>query len=205
MKVRTAILKHPLNAGTAVLVLLSIYFIVDVQRRRAATLGRESDLFTDGGTVTIVSAIDGDEVQVRRADGKATVVRLLGIKSFSATISDVSVSQYGQICFDYLKRRSAGQEAKLEVGETAVDAEGRLLATLYLKDDSGAYTVDLGLELVGKGYTLVYTRYDFRKMTEYVEVQQQAREAGEGLWSSEKLVAKAELLDAVWQEEKRND
>ena len=202
MRFRRALLRHPLNLATGVLLLLSVYFVVDVELRRRATLRRVSDQFQTGDVVTVVKAIDGDEVQVRHADGQTTVVRILGIKSFSSTLSDVSISQYGQICYDYLKRRSAGKEARIEVGDTPIDAEGRLLAYLYLRDDAGEHTVDLGLELVAKGYTLVYTRYPFTRMSEYLRVQEQARLAAEGLWSSEKLDAKAKLLDALWKEEK---
>lgn len=196
--------RYFLRTLALVLLAASLFFTTSVEITRRNTMAKDPDAFHEGDTVTIVKVVDADEVVVRAGE-RQTLVRLLGIKSFSATITDPGVSQYGKICFDYLKSRALDQSALIQLGDTKSDSRDRLLAYLMLKDDSGAYTVDLGKELVEKGYTLVYTRYDFTRQEDYLATQFDAREDARGFWANGAIRTKAELLDIVWREEKQND
>jgi len=197
--------KHNIRILTLILLAASVYFFVGAQKIRSITSASNPDLFSSGDIVNILEVIDGDEILVGDGDGGKTVLRLLGIKSFSSTVSDPLLSEYGNICFQYLKARAVGQTAKIVISSKQLDTEGRLLGTLFLKDAQEQFTVDLGLELVEKGYTLVYTRFDFDDMKPYLEVQEQAKHEKAGFWSDERIKARALSLRVLWDEEKRND
>lgn len=199
------LVKHNIRILTLVLLAASIHFFVGAQRIRSITLASNPDLFSSDDTVNILEVIDGDEVLIGDGKGGRTVLRLLGIKSFSPTVSDPLLSEYGKICFQYLKARAIDQTAKIIISSKQLDTEGRLLGTLFLKDSQEQYTVDLGLELVKRGYTLVYTRFDFDDMKPYLEVQEQAKRENAGFWSDERIEARALSLRVLWDEEKRND
>ncbi|MHC4119191.1 MAG: thermonuclease family protein [Planctomycetota bacterium] len=197
--------QHNISILTGILLAASLYFFVGANRMRSATTASNPHLFSTGDIVDIVNVVDGDEVLIGDGKGNNTLFRLLGIKSFSATVSDPLLSEYGKICFTYLKAKTANQKAGLEIADKELDTEGRLLGTLFLKGSQGEYTVDLGLDLVRKGYTLVYTRFDFAGMKDYLGVQKLAQEEKAGLWSNERIAARALALQLLWDEEKQND
>lgn len=197
--------QYNISLLTVILLAASLYFFVGAHRMRSATTASNPHLFSTGDIVDIVNVVDGDEVLIGDGEGNNTLFRLLGIKSFSATVSDPLLSEYGKICFTYLKAKTANQTARLEIADKGLDTEGRLLGTLFLKDSQGAYTVDLGLDLVQKGYTLVYTRFDFAGMKGYLDIQKLAQEEKAGLWSNERITARALALQLLWDEEKQND
>jgi endonuclease YncB( thermonuclease family) len=155
--------------------------------------------------VEILEAIDGDELLIGDGKGGTTQLRILGIKSFSSTVSDPLLSEYGKICFDYLKGIAVGKKARLEIADKRLDGEGRLLGTLYLRGREGEYSLNLATDLIDKGYTLVYTRYDFPEMDAYLSVQRKARRAKAGFWSNERITARAESMQLLWEEEKNRD
>jgi len=190
-----------------ILCLLSaaLYFTFGVQRLLDRIHSSNPDAFTTGDIVTVVDVIDGDELLIESQAGVPTRLRLLGIKSFSPTVSDPLLSEYGKICFDYLKARVSDQPVRLEIAEKVLDGEGRLLGTLFLKNPAGAYTIDLARDLVDKGYTLVYTRYRFEKMADYLAAQQGARALYNGFWSNDIITVRSLALLKLWEEEAAND
>lgn len=163
------------------------------------------EAFSTGDIVRIVGVVDGDEILIENNAGLATRVRIIGIMSFDPTVSDPLLSGYGNICFHYLKSTAIGHRAKVVVADKVLDGEGRLLATLFLKNSKEDYSVDLGLDLVSKGYTLVYTKYDFPDIEQYLTIQKQARGSSAGFWSNESLVDRADSLSKLWKEERVND
>ena len=74
-----------------------------------------------------------------------------------------------------------------------------------MKDSKEDYSVNLGLDLVRKGYTLVYTKYDFPDIKRYLNIQKQARDNSAGFWSNEALSERADSLSKLWKEERVND
>lgn len=197
--------RHNITIITIVLLAASCYFLVGAQRMRAITHSSNPESFASGDIVTIEEAIDGDELLISNAQGVMTELRLLGIKSFNPTVSDPLLSEYGRICFDYLKARAVKQKAQLRISPKTLDDKGRLLGMLFVEDNEGSYTIDLALELVRKGYTLVYTRYAFADMGAYLALQNQVEQERAGFWSSEKIAARAASLQVLWNEERRDD
>ncbi len=197
--------KHNITIITLCLLSVSIYYYIGVQRMLERINSSNPDSFVSGNIVTIAGIIDGDELLIENQEGIPTRLRLLGIKSFSPTLSDPLLSEYGKICFEYLKTKATDQKARLQIAPEVLDGEGRLLGTLFLEDHQGTHTVDLALDLVDNGYTLVHTRYDFTKMADYLAVQQGAKTSYHGFWSNEIVSTRALSLLKLWEEERVND
>lgn len=197
--------RHNLTMIILCLLSAALYFTFGVQRMLDRINSSNPDAFATGDIVTIVGVIDGDELLIESEKGVPTRLRILGIKSFSPTISDPLLSEYGKICFDYLKAKVSDQSVRLQIADKVLDGEGRLLGSLFLKNSAGEYTIDLARDLVDKGYTLVYTRYLFGKMADYLGAQQGARANYNGFWSNDIVSARSLALLKLWEEEAAND
>jgi endonuclease YncB( thermonuclease family) len=196
---------HLMGALTVVLACASVFFYIGAERLRAANTPSNPGLFADGDVIEVLKAIDGDEVLVAKGAEARTVVRVLGIKAFSASASDPLVSGYGQICVTHLRKSVVGKSARLDVPPQRVGNQGRLLATVFVRGAEGSGETDLGLDLVRRGYALVYTRFDFARMEAYLSAQNEAKANGVGLWADERIRSRAESLLRIWREEKRYD
>ena len=193
--------QYDITVLACVLLTLAAYFYWGARLRQAITETVRPDLFNSGDLM----AVDGDEVIIGTAEGETTKFRILGIKSFDPTLRDPLILEYGKICFDYLKRVAVGKKARLVVSGKRVDNEGRLLGTRFLPGTDGKYDLNLATDLIRKGYTLVYTRFDFPDIDAYLDVQRQARERGEGFWMNDRIVARADSLLLLWNQEKNRD
>jgi len=196
--------KHHLNVITFGLLLCSVFFFASVQPQRYRALSNNPELFANGQTVTITRIIDGDELRIENAAG-STRLRLLGIQSFDASANDLTVSEFGKVCVDFLETNYVGAVGRLEISPKGIDDEGRLLGSLFIEQPDGGDELDLALDLVSKGLTLVYLRYSFSRLEEYQSVQQQTRQAGLGLWASDRVSARAESMLNLWAQQRRRD
>ncbi len=197
--------RYNISVITFVLVGCSVFYLIGARRMQLYTSSNNPHMFATGDVVTILQVIDGDELLIGDSKGNTTKLRMLGIKSFSATLSDPLLSEYGKICFSYLKAIGVGNKARLVQAGKRVDNKGRLLGTLFMEDATGQYTVDMGLDLVAKGYTLVYTEFDFENMQAYLEKQDQARKTKAGFWSNERVSARALSMLLLWEQKKRKE
>jgi endonuclease YncB( thermonuclease family) len=205
LNIRAFISKYNITIVTAILLSASIFYFIGAQKILTLVHSSNPEAFSTGDIVRIVGVIDGDEILIENDAEATTRVRIIGIMSFDPTVSDPLLSGYGNICFHYLKSTTIGQRAKVVVADKVLDGEGRLLATLFMKDSRDDYSVNLGLDLVRKGYTLVYTKYDFPDIEQYLTIQKQARENSAGFWSNEALSDRADSLSKLWKEERVND
>lgn len=196
--------RHNIAIVSGILLAASLFFFVDAQRIRAITNARNPEAFKSGDIIYVEKVVDGDEILVVDAEDKKSGLRLLGIKSFRPSVSDPLLSEYGKICFQYLKAKCEGKKALIELDPKKVDVRGRLLGQLFLEDRDGKYTVDVGLDLVRRGYTVVYTRYDFSMMADYLVAEDESRAQNAGFWSNERIAARAASLQLLWKE-KKND
>ena len=201
---RFFVIRYNMGILSSILLFASLIFYINAERIRAITKSDNPDAFVSGDIVTVKEAIDGDDLLIEK-EGVLTNLRLLGIESFNPTVSDPLLSEYGQICFQYIKSRMEGKQARLEIPEKRTGSKGRLLGTLYVQDKTGEYTIDLGLELISKGYSLAYTRYHFKFMPQYLAAEQKAKNSHEGFWSNERIAARAISMRKLWEEEKLND
>jgi len=204
-KLVCALYRYHLSLVTLLLFSAGCFFLVGAVRFKSVIGASAPERFATDDTVRIVDVIDGDELLITNADGARTVLRLLGIKSFNPTVSDPTLSEYGRICFNYLKGLTLDQDARLEISAKGIDDEGRLLGTLHLEGGDGKWTVDVAGDLIQKGYTLVYTKYDFERMDQYLGIQRAAKEQKAGLWSDPKIASRAESMVSVWTRERVDD
>lgn len=192
--------RNYLNVSSACLLALASFYFVQVQQQRYATLSNHPERFADGDTVTVSRVIDGDEIRIQKSD-VSTRVRILGIKSFDSTERDFMLMEYGKVAVDYLSEEVLNKEVQIKVAEKGVDDEGRLLATILFGENKQK---DLAETMVANGLTLVYTKYPFPKMDQYLESQNSAKASNEGLWQNQRVSARAESMLKLWSAE-RND
>ena len=192
--------RNYLNVFSAILLLASLFYFVQVQRQREATLSNHPELFADGDLVTVSRVIDGDEIRVKNDNG-STRVRLLGIKSFDSTERDFLLAEYGKVAVDFLSEEVLQQQVQIKIIDKQVDDEGRLLAKVMFGE---GLERDLAEAMVANGLTLVYTKYSFPLMNQYLDVQEHAKQNKEGLWQNQRVSARAESMLKLWSAE-RND
>lgn len=190
--------KHYLNLFTAGLFVMGIYWFICIESQRLELLANNPELFTSGETVTIENIIDGDELRIRNDKGHSRI-RLLGIKSFDPSTRERLLSQYGKVAVDYLSDVALTKKATLKVAPKGVDDEGRLLGSLILADSND----DLAQLMVSEGMTLVYVKYPFEKMDDYLVSQEEARTHEVGFWENRRVAARAQSLMNLWKQEQQ--
>jgi len=72
-----------------------------------------------------------------------------------------------------------GKRVKLEYDWQRKDRYGRTLAYVYL--DDGTF---LNAEIIKQGYGFAYTKYPFKYLDEFRELQKEARLNKRGLWNN---------------------
>jgi len=190
--------KHYMNLFTLGLLVMGAYWFVCIEARRLDLLANNPEKFTSGETVTIENVIDGDELRISNDKGHSRI-RLLGIKSFDQSARERLLSQYGKVAVDYLADIALTKEATLKVSPKGVDDEGRLLGSLILTESSE----DLAQLMVSEGMTLVYVKYPFEKMDQYLASQEKARVDEIGFWENRRVAARAQSLMNLWKQEQQ--
>ncbi|MEZ4318591.1 MAG: thermonuclease family protein [Myxococcota bacterium] len=175
----------------ASMLMLSVYFTVDVELRRYALQGDATGLaLEDGATVQIEQPIDGDELAMRLGDAAFTL-RLLGVKAFDVT-NEPGLGNPGQRAVDQLARLN-GRSGTVRSDGTTLDRNDRLIAALDVDGE------DVGAALVREGWAVVYTKYPFPDLDAYLALEAEARAEHRGLWSSPKATERAQLMRASWE------
>ncbi|MBN2725344.1 MAG: thermonuclease family protein [Deltaproteobacteria bacterium] len=192
--------------GLSILLLaFSVRFIIGSWQFKSRLISKNPDLFKSGEIVKIEKVVDADEMSVSNKAGKRTLVRLLGIKSFDPFAGAFLFPRFGEQCFNFIKSNYEGKKAKIILMEKAKDKRGRLLA--YVHVDSGRetekYSVDIAKEILKRGLTMVYTRYEFSREKEYLKIEHQAVNSGLGIWSHEKSRSLAISLKQMWYSERK--
>jgi micrococcal nuclease len=127
-------------------------------------------------TGPVVSVVDGDTIDVR-LDGRTVRVRYLGINTPETKHPEKGVEPFGPEADAANRRLVEGKTVRLELDVQPWDRYQRLLAYVYVGD------LMVNAELVRQGYAQVATfppnvRYQGR----FLALQQEAREAHQGLW-----------------------
>lgn len=157
------------------------------------TLGPDASTSDRNDTVTVVSVVDGDTLDVRFSNGSTDRVRLLGVDTPEVHVAvepteyeGVPDTEAGRTCL-----RAAGENASSVVrsrlsGETvtlvfdpAADtrgAYGRLLAYVVHEGQN------INAALVSDGHARLYDS-EFGQRERFASAEQAAQAAGRGLWS----------------------
>jgi micrococcal nuclease len=128
-----------------------------------------------GPVVTVSRVVDGDTVEITPAVDGLTEVRLIGVDTPETSHPTYGEQPHGQQAKEFTTSRLAGERVTLEFDVEKVDPYRRLLAYLWLPEDSMINEV-----LLKEGYAQVAT---FPPNVKYVERFQEAqREANRGQW-----------------------
>lgn len=133
---------------------------------------------------TVTSVVDGDTIDVRFG-GDEYRVRIIGVDTPETKDPNHPVMCYGAEATAFTSDliRQAGNEVYLETDVSETDSFGRLLRYVWLPHDDGMRM--LNQELVAQGYAQSSTYPPDVKYQElFVQAQQQARDAGRGLWGA---------------------
>ncbi len=131
-----------------------------------------------GNWRTVERVIDGDTIVL---DGGERV-RLIGVDTPETVHPNKPVEYYGKEASAFTRKQVEGERVRLEYEPgSRTDRYGRTLAYVYTHDG------DLVNQLIIEGgYGHAYTRFPFTKIEEFRAAEQEAREAGRGLWAREK-------------------
>lgn len=127
----------------------------------------------------VIRVIDGDTIEVNIA-GATYTVRYIGIDTPETVHPSKPVEYMGKEASDKNKELVDGKTVELEKDVSETDRYGRLLRYVYLGD------LFINAELVRLGYAQVSTYPpDVKYQDLFLQLQQEAREAGRGLWASQ--------------------
>ena len=122
--------------------------------------------------------IDGDTIQVRH-QGKNYTVRLIGVDAPETKHPTKTVQHFGREAASFTKAHLEGQTVRLDKDRTGDTSKryGRLLRYVYLDGEN------FNARLIREGYAHAYRRFPFSKRNEFIQLAEQARRRGIGLWS----------------------
>jgi micrococcal nuclease len=119
--------------------------------------------------------IDGDTIVL---DGDERV-RLIGVDTPETKHPQKPVQYFGREATAFTRRITEGRGVRLEYDQQRRDRYGRTLAYVFLEDGRL-----LNAEIIRQGYGFAYTKYPFRRMEEFRQLEREARQAGRGLWGA---------------------
>jgi len=142
--------------------------------------------------VEVVDVIDGDTIDVMLPNGSIERVRMLGVDTPEKDAEDNKPYEYDDItdleylaewgvkAAEFTENMLEGKEIYIEFDELAGfrGYYGRLLAYVYLLNGT-----DFTALLVEKGYARVYVEGEFEKEDYYLQLEEEARLNGVGLWN----------------------
>ena len=122
--------------------------------------------------------IDGDTIHVR-VEGKSRTVRLIGVDTPETKHPTKAVQYFGREASAFTKAALEGKTVLLQKDRTGdtVDRYGRRLRYVLLDGDN------FNARLIRDGYAHAYRRFPFSKRTEFIRLEEQARQRGIGLWN----------------------
>jgi micrococcal nuclease len=129
---------------------------------------------------TIINVVDGDTMDVSTGGDDTLRVRLIGLDAPESVHPDASKNtEMGWIASEYTNSQLLGKEVSLEFDVQELDEYGRALAYVWLDNEL------FNAKIIRNGYAQVSTYPPNVKYTNLlVESQEQAREAGVGMWSA---------------------
>ena len=122
--------------------------------------------------------IDRDTIHVR-VEGKSRTVRFIGVDTPETVHPTRAVQYFGQEASAFTKAALEGKTVLLQKDRTGdtVDRYGRWLRYVLLDGQN------FNARLIRDGYAHAYRRFPFSKRTEFIRLEQQARQRGIGLWN----------------------
>ena len=148
------------------------------KRMQLAHIDRSVIYMHEALLVEVVRVIDGDTIQVCCVFGDRVKVRYIGVDTPETHHPMRGVEPYGMEAAEANRKLVDGKTVRLEFDVQQVDRYNRLLAYVYLEDDTF-----VNAWLVEHGYAQVMTvPPNVKHQALFLKLQREAREAGRGLW-----------------------
>jgi micrococcal nuclease len=128
----------------------------------------------------VARVIDGDTIVLIPNEK----VRLIGVDAPETAHPKKIIECFGKDAKEFMRAAVEGKTVRFVLDEANAvrnhkDRYGRTLGYLYTEDGSL-----LNAELIRRGYAHAYTRFPFRYIVEFREMERQARTEAAGFWSS---------------------
>jgi micrococcal nuclease len=128
----------------------------------------------------VIRVIDGDTIVVSPNEK----VRLIGVDTPETVHPNKAVQCFGKDAKEFTRGMVERRTIRLLLDESNAarnhkDRYGRTLAYVYFDDGTM-----LNAALIRRGYAHAYTRFPFRHIVEFREMERAARSQAVGLWSS---------------------
>jgi micrococcal nuclease len=128
----------------------------------------------------VIRVIDGDTIVVSPNEK----VRLIGVDTPETVHPNKAVQCFGKDAKEFTRGMVERRSIRLVLDESNAvrnhkDRYGRTLAYVYFDDGTM-----LNAELIRRGYAHAYTRFPFRHIVEFREMERVARSQVVGLWAS---------------------
>ncbi|MBI5724464.1 MAG: thermonuclease family protein [Planctomycetes bacterium] len=181
--IRTGILRRRFMTVLALLVCASIAVFMDRAGLFSRSRTAEQPDFPkyDGKTFRVANVVDGDTLDLDIPDGTSshTRVRLWGVDTPETVRPDTPPMYFGREASQYAKQAALGKDVRVELepGKNSRDKYSRLLAFIWLPDGRM-----LNRSLIEDGYGYADPRFPHSRKNEFEKLQQQACQAGRGLW-----------------------
>lgn len=136
---------------------------------------------TQPGMYEVVYINDGDTITIRGTNNVEERVRFIGIDTPEKDHPSRPIQCFSYEATRHLEELIGDNDVKLEADPTNTnrDRYDRLLRYVYLPDGTL-----LNAKQIEDGYAFAYTLFPVTKMDEFMRLEQEAREANRGLWSS---------------------
>jgi endonuclease YncB( thermonuclease family) len=133
------------------------------------------------GYYKVAKVVDGDTIEVYM-DGTVESVRMIGLDTPETVQPNNPVECYGKKASDFAHQTLENQTVRLEADPTNTnrDRYNRLLRYVYLPDGRLFNAL-----MIQQGYGFAYLSFPLTKKTEFASYQDDARQAGAGLWAGE--------------------
>jgi micrococcal nuclease len=127
----------------------------------------------------VLRVIDGDTIVVSPNEK----VRLIGVDTPETVHPNKVVQCFGKDAKEFTRSMAERQTIRLVLNESNrarnhKDRYGRTLAYVYFDDGTM-----LNAELIRRGYAHTYTRFPFRHVIEFRQLERSARDQAVGLWA----------------------
>jgi len=126
----------------------------------------------------VLRVVDGDTLEIESIGE----VRLIGVDTPELYHPLKPVQFFAREASDLVKELVSGLSVRLEYDREKKDKYGRTLAYVYLPDGRC-----LNEEIIRRGYGYAYTRFPFKYLMKYRQLEAQARAEGLGLWANQGL------------------
>lgn len=134
-------------------------------------------------TFLVSRVIDGDTIEINN-NGTLEKVRLIGVDTPETVHPFKPVEFYGKEASNFVKNLLEHKQVSLtyEQGTPTKDRYNRILAYVYTYPNG----LFVNAEIIKQGYGHAYTRFPFKFLDEFRQLEKWARENKQGLWGEQK-------------------